>query len=161
MKAATVKEIKSELESLSSEELITICQRLARFKKENKELLTYLLFEAHDEAAYLQQVKKEMDLQFESINFSNIYFVKKTLRKILRTTAKFIRLTGSKQVEVELLLHFCKTLIKNDIPINKSTVLNNLYKFQLKKIEQVMTTLHEDLQYDYLKQFNQLQSPNL
>lgn len=160
MKSATISEIKHELTVTNPTILLDLCIRLAKFKKENKELLTYLLFEAQDEAAYLQQVKKEMDLQFETINFSNIYFVKKTLRKILRTTAKFIRLTGSKQVEVELLLHFCKTLIKNDIPINKSTVLNNLYQFQLKKIEQVMATLHEDLQYDYLKQFNQLQSPN-
>jgi hypothetical protein len=161
MKSATISEIKHELMVTNPTILLDLCIRLAKFKKENKELLTYLLFEANDEAAYLQQVKKEMDDQFETINFSNIYFVKKTLRKILRTTAKFIRLTGSKQVEVELLLHFCKTLVKNNIPINKSAVLNNLYQFQLKKIEQVMATLHEDLQYDYLKQFNQLQLTNV
>ena len=158
MKVATISEIKQELTVTNPAMLLDLCIKLAKFKKDNKELLTYLLFEAHDEAAFIQQAKTEIDAQFVAINFSNIYFIKKTLRKILRTTSKFIRLTGSKQIEVELLLHFCKTLVNHDIPINKSTVLNNIYQLQLKKIAQLIATLHEDLQYDYLKQFNKLQS---
>lgn len=47
------------------------------FQKENKELLTYLLFEAHDTTAYINGVKAEMDSQFESINKSSVYFVKR------------------------------------------------------------------------------------
>ena len=42
MKAATVKEIKTELENLSPAALLPLTLRLAKFKKENKELLTYL-----------------------------------------------------------------------------------------------------------------------
>ena len=158
MKAATISEIKHELTQTNPSILIDLCLTLAKFKKDNKELLTYLLFEAHDEVAFIEQVKLEIESQFESINYSNIYFIKKSLRKILRTTSKFIRLTGSKQVEVELLLYFCKTLIIKDIPITKSSVLNNIYQLQLKKITQLISTLHEDLQYDYLKQYNQLKS---
>jgi hypothetical protein len=160
MKAATISEIKHELTQTNPSLLIDLCLKLAKFKKDNKELLTYLLFEAHDEVAFIDQVKLEIESQFETINFSNIYFIKKSLRKILRTTSKFIRLTGSKQVEVELLLYFCKTLIIKDIPITKSSVLNNIYQLQLKKISQLISTLHEDLQYDYLKQYNQLKSTN-
>lgn len=160
MKAATISEIKHELTQTNPSILIDLCLKLAKFKKDNKELLTYLLFEAHDEVAFIDQVKLEIESQFETINFSNIYFIKKSLRKILRTTSKFIRLTGSKQVEVELLLYFCKTLIIKDIPITKSSVLNNVYQLQLKKIFQIISTLHEDLQYDYLKQYNQLKSTN-
>ena len=160
MKAATISEIKHELTQTNPSILIDLCLKLAKFKKDNKELLTYLLFEAHDEVAFIEQVKLEIESQFESINYSNIYFIKKSLRKILRTTSKFIRLTGSKQVEVELLLYFCKTLIIKDIPITKSSVLNNIYQLQLKKISQLISTLHEDLQYDYLKQYNQLKSTN-
>jgi len=128
MKTATISEIKHELTQTNPSLLIDLCLKLAKFKKDNKELLTYLLFEAHDEVAFIEQVKLEIDSQFETINFSNIYFIKKTLRKILRTTSKFIRLTGSKQVEVELLLYFCKTLISKEIPITKSSVLNNIYQ---------------------------------
>ena len=61
MKAVTVKEISEELVNLSPKELRDLCLRLARFKKENKELLTYLLFEATDEEMYIESVKKEID----------------------------------------------------------------------------------------------------
>lgn len=157
MKAATINEIKQELIGIPPAKLLDLCLHLAKYKKENKELLTYLLFDAHDEAAFIESVKMDMEIHFAEINQSNLYFVKKSLRKILRTTAKHIRHTGSKQAEVELLLHFCTTLIHSSIPIHKSTVLNNLYQFQLKKIAKVIATLHEDLQYDYLKELKKLE----
>lgn len=157
MKAATIHEIKQELNTTPPAALLDLCLRLAKYKKENKELLTFLLFEAHDEAAYIESVKRDIDEQFAGINHSNLYFAKKSLRKILRTTTKYIRYTGSKQAEVELLLYFCQTLINAAIPIHKSTALVNLYQFQLKKIAKVIETLHEDLQYDYLKELKKLQ----
>ena len=46
MKAATLNELRKELQALSSKELVEICLRLAKYKKESKELLTYLIFEA-------------------------------------------------------------------------------------------------------------------
>lgn len=156
MKAATISEIKQELNAVVPAVLSDLCIRLAKYKKENKELLTYLLFEAHDEPAYIKSVKTDIDTRFAEINQSNLYFVKKSLRKILRTTGKYIRHTGSKQAEVELLLYFCNALFHSSIPLHKSTVLNNLYQFQLKKIAKVIATLHEDLQYDYLKELKKL-----
>ncbi len=48
MKAASIQELKQELQHTSLKEITELCLRLARFKKENKELLTYLLFEASD-----------------------------------------------------------------------------------------------------------------
>jgi hypothetical protein len=151
MKAATIHEIKQELVTHSPSALTELCLRLAKFKKDNKELLTYLLFEASDEAAYIANVKKEMDLGFEELPKPNLYLTKKSLRKILRTTAKQIRYTGSAQAEVELLTHFCSKIRRSGIPIHTSTVLNNLYRQQLKKIRAAIATMHEDLQYDYLK----------
>ena len=53
MKTASVKEIKDELKFKTSDELRELCLQLSRFKKENKELLTYLLFEAQDEEAFI------------------------------------------------------------------------------------------------------------
>mgnify|MGYP000642523159 CR=1 FL=1 len=49
MKAVTIKQLKDELSHKTANELKELCLHLARFKKENKELLTYLLFESHDE----------------------------------------------------------------------------------------------------------------
>ena len=68
MKAVPVVTIKKELQHLSSDELTELCLRLSRFKKENKELLTYLLFEADFEEGYIETVKLEIDEQFELIN---------------------------------------------------------------------------------------------
>src|SRR5258706_10709350 len=105
MKAATVHELKEKLSHLSSDELLELCTRLARFKKENKELLTYLLFEAHDEQAYMENVKIGIDNAFTEIQHGNsLYLVKKSLRKILRSTNKYIRYTGSREAEIQLLL---------------------------------------------------------
>ncbi len=156
MKAASISDIKQELTNLQPAKLLELCLRLAKYKKDNKELLNYLLFEANDEQTYISNVKTEMEEAFAEINQSNLYFAKKSLRKILRNTAKHIRYTASKQAEVELLLHFCQTLKHSGIPLKNSTVLNNLYQFQLKKVAKVIATLHEDLQYDYLKELNQL-----
>ncbi|MEO5892839.1 MAG: hypothetical protein ABIQ31_21495 [Ferruginibacter sp.] len=161
MKAATINEIKQELNVIAPAKLLDLCIRLAKYKKDNKELLNYLLFEAHDESAYIENVKAEIDEQFIAINLSNLHFVKKSLRKILRTTAKYIRYTGSKQAEVELLLYFCSRLVSSAIPFHKSTALVNLYQSQLKKIGKVIATLHEDLQYDYLKELKKLGEPEV
>ncbi len=156
MKAATINELKQELSSSSPTQLTELCLRLARFKKENKELLTYLLFEAHDTAAYIQSVKEEMDAQFEGMNKSNVYFVKKTLRKIIRTAAKYTRYSGLPTVEIELLIYFLVTMKGLNIPIDKNPVLTNIYQNQLKKVNKAVASIHEDLQYDYLKEIRKL-----
>jgi hypothetical protein len=156
MKAATIHELKSELMNTSTEQLADLCIRLAKFKKENKELLTYLLFEAFDEPAYVENIKTEMQGQFEEINTSSLYFVKKSIRKILRILNKYIRYTGSAETEVKLLLYFCKTLKESGIPIEKNPVIKNMYQHQLKKISKTIATMHEDLQYEYVKELKQI-----
>ena len=149
MKAASVSELKQELVTKTPAMLVDLCVKLARFKKENKELLTYLLFEAHDLDGYISSVKKEMDLQLETINKSNVYFIKKTLRKILRTANKFIRYSGSSIAETEIRIHFCVLVKSLNLKLNKYQVILNLYQNQLKKINKSISALHEDLQYDY------------
>ena len=151
MKPASISEIKQELTNTSPKELLELCLRVIKYKKENKELINYLLFEAHDIAGYIQNIKNEIDEQFLQINFSNLYYVKKSLRKILRTTNKYIKYTASKEAEVELLLYFCEKIKLSGIRINKSAALANLYNNQIKKIKAVVETLHEDLQHDHNK----------
>jgi len=157
MKAATIHELKLELTNIPAEQLAELCIRLAKFKKENKELLTYLLFESFDEQAYIENIKTGMLQQFEEINTSSIYFVKKSLRKILRTLNKYIRYTGSPETEVKLLLFFCTTLKSSGIPIEKNAVIKNMFQNQLKKAAKVIASMHEDLQYEYVKEFEHLE----
>ncbi|MEM8847067.1 MAG: hypothetical protein AAGD17_08210 [Bacteroidota bacterium] len=149
MKTATIAQLKKELQFKSDEELLQLCLRLARFKKENKELLTYLLFEADNEAGYIENVKLEIDEQFLLINTNSFFYIKKSIRKILRTLKKFIRYSGNKETEVELLLYFCEKLKDFQPSIRRNTTLMNLYERQLTYIEKKITTLHEDLQYDF------------
>jgi hypothetical protein len=156
MRTASIQEIKEELSTAKPSELTALCLRLARFKKDNKELLTYLLFEAHDEEGYIRNIKMEVDAQFATINFSQLYYVKKSLRKILRIINKQVRYMGSKQAEVELLLYFCTLVKESGIPIERNTVIRNLYYNQLKKLHVGILSMHEDLQYDYLKQMKEL-----
>ena len=156
MKASTLAEIKKELTELPLPEVMELTLRLGRYKKENKELLTYLLFESQDEAAFIRNIKSEIDMGFEEMNRSNLHLVKKTLRKIIRFINKYVRFSASRGLEVELRIYFCSQLKNSGIKIRNSQALINLYENQLKKIKSTMDKLHEDLQYDYLREFEKL-----
>jgi len=149
MKAATVKELKQELGNRSQKELVEFCLRLSKFKKENKELLTYLLYEESNEVAYIQSVKREIEQEFKGINRTSYYFIKKSVRKILRNTKKYIRYSKKKETEVELLIYFCLELKKMKPSIKRNMVLQNIFNRQIETIKKAISTLHEDLQYDY------------
>ena len=156
MKTVRVKELSQELTYRTPKELRDLCLRLSRFKKENKELLTYLLFESSDELSYIAGVKKEMDEEFKQINKTTYYYIKKSVRKILKNTRKYIRYSQKKQTEVELLLYFCTKLKKLSPSIQKNTSLMNLYNRQIDTIIKKVPLLHEDLQYDYGLELSEL-----
>jgi len=156
MKTASVHEIKQELGAIKPGELVELCLRLARFKKENKELITYLLFEAHDEQSFVDNLKKEITASFGEINQSNLYYVKKSLRKIIRTINKYCRYSSSKQTEVELRIFFCSNVQSSSIWVHRNPAIIKLYDKQLEKINSVLNGLHEDLQYDYRKEVERI-----
>ena len=149
MKTATIKELKDELGHFSKQELLEYCLRMAKFKKENKELLTYLLFEASNEAYFIEGLKEVIDQQFTQINTNNFYYIKKSIRKILREIKKHLRYSKNKETAVELLIYFCKKLAKMQPSMNNSIALRNIYERQLILIKKTIKTLDEDLQYDY------------
>ncbi len=156
MKPATVAQLKKELKFRSSDELEELCLRLAKFKKENKELLTYLLFQSHDEEAYIESVKQVIDDGFSTINTNSYYYMKKTVRKVLRMVKKYIRYSKKKETEVELLLYFCEQLKNIKPSIKKNKTLTNLYERQLTLVKKRITELHEDLQHDYTLEIEEL-----
>jgi len=149
MKAVSVKEISQELLNRSPKELRDLCLRLSRFKKENKELLTYLLFESSDEESYIESVKKEIDRQFEDVNRKSPYFIKKGIRRILLNTKKYTRYSQNKKTEVDLLIYYCLKLKKFTPSIRKNKALLNLYTRQTATLTEKLKHLHEDLQFDY------------
>jgi membrane-anchored protein YejM (alkaline phosphatase superfamily) len=151
MTFATLAEIKKELQQVDADLLQTLCLRLAKYKKENKELLGYLLFESQNEPSYIRQIKEDIDLQFEELKDRNLYIVKKMLRKILRYTNRHIKYSTNDETGLELRIYFCEKVKAAKIPLATSATLLNLYQGQLKKIDAIVTKLPEDLKSDYAK----------
>ncbi len=159
MKTASLHEIKSELQHRDQNELMALCLRLAKYKKENKELLNYLLFEAHHEQAYVTGVKEDMDELFTTLPAQNVYLIKKVLRKILRFVNRQVKYSGIKSTEVELRMYFCEKIKQASIPMPTGTVLFNLYQQQVAKILSLVESLPEDVQLDYQSDLKKIQKP--
>jgi hypothetical protein len=156
MQIESIVTIKKELKHLPKEDLLELCLRLGKFKKENKALLTYLLFEAHDEDGYIASVKTSLNELFKAINTDSYFYMKKTIRKILREIRVYSRYSTKKTTEVELLLYFCECLNELKPSIHRNTTLSNLYDRQIISLKKKISVLHEDLQYDYNLQLEAL-----
>lgn len=158
MKIESIVTIRKELQHLPKEDLLALCLRLGRFKKENKALLTYLLFESHNEDGYVASVKQTLDELFDGINTNSYFYMKKTIRKILRQIRTYSRYSNKKSTEVELLLYFCNRLNGLSPSIHRNRMLSNLYQRQILAIQKKIKVLHEDLQYDYTLQLEAIEN---
>ena len=156
MKAATVIQLRKELETLNEDYLRELCLRLARFKIENKELLTYLLFESEDEDFYVNGIKEQVDKLFEEINKKSYFYIKKSVRKILRLLKKYARYSNSKETEVELLIYYCYKLKTLKPSISNNLTLTKIFLKKIENIEKKIIKLHEDLQFDFRERLKQL-----
>ena len=156
MESASISDIRNEIKSLSAADLQALVLRLAKYKKENKELISYLLFDADDEIAFIKSCKTELDAVFNEVNRGSIFYIKKSLRKALRITNQYIKFSGSDKVEVELLLYFCRKMRDGNFKRRTQPVLWNLYQRQVARIHKALKTLHEDLRYDYEEAIEEL-----
>lgn len=157
MKSGSLSDIKKELQELEPARLAELCIALAKYKKDNKEYLDYLLFEAHDKEGFVQRVKDLIDENFAELKpDTNLYYAKKSLRKILRIITKYVKYIGDKATGAELHIYFLKKLKASGIPVQKSARLINLEASVIKKTRALIATLHEDLQYDHLKELEEL-----
>ena len=153
MKVSSISELKKELNELPQKKLVELCLSLAKYKKDNKEFLDYLLFQSHDKPNFVTSIKTEIDEHFEELKHQpNLYYVKKSLRKLLRLITKYCKYIGDKAAAADLHIYFCSKLKKSGIPYRKSQLLVNMYEQQLKKINTLIKGLHEDLQQDYLNE---------
>jgi hypothetical protein len=157
MKPVTVTILKKELKEHTHQELIEICLKLAKFKKENKELLTYALFDSRDEDQYIREIKAEIDVEFSKLNHDSLYYVKKSIRKILRLLKKYIRYSKKKETEADVLLYFCSKLKELKPSHKRSLQMINIYDRQLAMAKKAISTLHEDIQYDFILELENLE----
>ena len=124
-------------------------------KKENKELLAYLLFEANDDAAFVEKIKGEIGFMFSQLP-SQSYLAAKSIRKILRLISKYVKFMASKPAEIDLLLNFCYNYLQYTQKSTAYKPLRLILIRQIQKIQGLIGKLHEDLQFDHNQEYNAL-----
>lgn len=152
---AALREIKKELGHLNQAQLAEICLRLAKYKKDNKELLSYLLYNADDPLSYADEVKTLLEPDFKTLP-RGYYASTKSLRKILRTLNRNAKYTANKEAELDLLLWFCKNFLEHADIRSSHKPLQNLFNRQVEKVLKIVPKLHEDLQFDYQQEIDKL-----
>lgn len=149
MQIATINELKKALADKSEKELIEICLKLAKFKKENKELLNYLIFESKNEGEYVGRAKADVSGVMADTISSSFYHAKKTIRKALKITRQYIKFSDNKITEIDLMVHFCRELIECEHDVQSHPFLYGLLERQTNQIAKKLEKLHEDIQLDY------------
>lgn len=149
IKPASLKVIKQELSLLSHQELIQIMLKLVRHRKENKELVSFILFDSKDETSFTQQMKLDMDELMEPVTRFNYATSLKYIRRVLRNTKKVARYSAHNEMEVELLMHFCSILKSKNLPIKDVKALSKMWDRCIQSMLKGISTLHDDLKYDY------------
>ncbi|MEJ7692539.1 hypothetical protein [Daejeonella sp.] len=155
MKPEKLSDIKKELLSRSVPELTEICLKIAKYKRENKELLNYLLFDSDDPLSFGETIKILLIEEFKTMQ-KHYYYSTKSLRKILRLMNRYTKYTSNKQVEIELSLWFCNNFLDYADLRTSHKPLQGLLIRQLEKISKLLPKLHEDLQFDYQSEFEDL-----
>lgn len=156
MQTHTIHQLEKELKTRAPKEVLEIAIRLAKHKKENKELLSYLLFGGNDEKEYITEVKDKIDVLMTEINRKTTYTTKKGLQKVVRNMTKFIKYSKNKATELEIRIYFCKKIKSARIRLDSSTVINNLFYREIEKIKDLYAKLHDDLQLDYRSDMEEL-----
>ncbi len=140
--------IKKELAFLDKPDLIKICLRLAKHKTENKELLSFLIFNENNTESYIEDVKTLISESFKTLP-RQFYALIKGLRKLLRIVNKHLKFLAAKEHEAAILLFFCKKLIEYNFHKSRQKSLALICYRQLKRLEKAVLALHEDLQFDF------------
>ena len=149
LKPAELKDIRKEISTIDRKSLEEICGKLIRFKKENKELLSYLLFWSEDETLFQEELTSAITDLMQDVNTTSVFWAKKTIRKIVRHMNRYLGFSGNKITELEVRIHFCEEMKKLSLNIHESKVLVNIQEAQIKKIHVALKSIHEDLQRDY------------
>jgi len=149
----SLQDIKKQVQRLPQEQIALLCIRLAKFNKENKEFLTYLLFEAANEQAFIENLKGEIGLMFSRLPAASQDALK-GIRIILRMIGKYTKFIASKQAELELTLNFCSNYIQYIGKRNFNKPMQLIFTLQVTKMKTLMGKLHEDLQFDYKESYD-------
>lgn len=156
MKIASLAEIKKELSFLTEQELLSLILELSKFSRDNKAFLYFKLFERNNPRLFVEMVQEELEMEFMKANTKHYHYAKKSAQAIRRKLNKNLKLTKDKAVHIELIIYFCQKLKLYGYLNFRHPVIDNLYKVQVGKAEKLISTLHEDLQYDFQMMLEEL-----
>jgi hypothetical protein len=162
MKTASIHQLKSEMLAMEPHQIIDICLKLAKFKKENKEYLDYLVWGLVDSEQYVEDLKLEISEMFQNIQADrNFYFVKKSIRKIQRFVNRYCKYLIEKELCCELRLFYVERLIQFIQDWNYQSHAQKIVQTELGKIKAFIGKLHEDYQFDYTLRYEELKAKML
>lgn len=153
-----IAEIKKAVGFLDEKELRLLLMEIIGFSTDNKRFAYFKLHEQQDEQFFMSE-SKEFLLQefFKAVN-TNYWTGKKSLQKLRSTLNKLLKFTKRKDFQLELILYFCLQCKEFGYLSYRHPVIENLYTTQLRKAESLINKLHEDLQYDYEHQLEELKA---
>ncbi|MBO9572137.1 MAG: hypothetical protein J7497_08000 [Chitinophagaceae bacterium] len=158
MEIASVDTLKEELKQLPPKQILSLLLRLARFKKENKELLSYLLFEAHDVQGYIEQAKNDIEEAFSELQQSQGYLYKKGFRKIQRLLNKRNKYMGNKMATIELYIFMAEKIKEQKRSIFTRSFLDKSLQQYIAKTQKLLPSIDDDLARDTERQIEALLS---
>ena len=141
-------DLKKELLELNKLELIQLCLRVAKLKRENKELLAYLIFDADDPLFYAQKLKPEIKEVFEQ-PFQHAYYLTKSIRKVMRLITKYYRFTSNKQGETDLLIYLVEEFHQSWRYEYRYQALGKVIFRCLEKAQTNLKKIDEDFRADF------------
>jgi DNA repair photolyase len=156
LKVAGLAEIKKQLKLLTEQELIEVVLDLSKFSRDNKAYLFFKLFEKENPNLYVEMVQEELEMEFQKANVRNYHYAKKAAQSIRRKMNKNLKLSKDKTAQIEIITYFCRQLKFYGFLKHRHPVIQNLYEIQIRKVEKLISGLHEDLQYDYQQLLEEL-----
>ncbi len=152
MKPATLVQIRKELETISPQRLMALTLRLIKFKTENKEFVSYLLFDEDQLSEYLADLKFEISAMLDDVTFTKPLIAKKTLRKCQKTITKHAKYMGSKDAEAELYIFIIRKIHEKGINKYTNRTIQIIYLRLIEKVKKLLPNIHNDLRIDFEKE---------
>lgn len=156
MQLPSLTSLKAELKHLSESDLIALVADLSKFSRENKAFLYFKLNEKENPRLFIEMVQEELEKEFQLANTKHYHVAKKSAQAIRRKLNKFLKLNKNKSDQIEVIEYFCRSMISYSYLEFHHPVIDNLYAAQIRKIETLVSSLHEDLQYDYEQSIKEL-----
>jgi hypothetical protein len=155
-----IHEIRVKTNELSVESMHRLLTRLMRFKRENKELVAFELFVRDEPEAWFADIRKECHATLDDMNTSHPYFMKKTLRKLIRTVKTYARYAGDPAIEAELLCILLEAFHQRRLHEHTADKIQKIVTDTQVRLQKIIAKLHDDLQYDFIRRLANLSINN-